>query len=71
MSERLEAAARGDIHYHGSSCVKCGSTLRYVTSGTCVACSSKASRESQSKLRKKIALLREQARSDQTADRGL
>lgn len=62
-SERMEAAARGDVTYHGGKCSKCGETLRYVLSANCVACSKKASTKSSKRQVETIRALREQARA--------
>jgi len=35
---RLEARDKGEMHYNGTPCNKCGATLRYVNSCACVAC---------------------------------
>lgn len=40
-----EARTKGDKHYTGTPCIKCGSTLRYVQSGACVPCGRKHAKE--------------------------
>lgn len=62
-SERMQAAARGDITYTGGKCGKCGGTLRYVISANCVACSKKSGAESNKKQIETIRALREQAKA--------
>lgn len=57
-SKRMDAAVKGEVHYHGKPCKKCGSTVRYVTTGVCVECAKAAS----SAVRLKVQELRRQAR---------
>lgn len=55
---RMQAAKNGAIHYLGSACKRCGSSVRYVTTGVCVDCT-KANNNS---VRAKIAQLRKEAK---------
>lgn len=59
-SPRFAAAEKGEVHYTGSPCRKCGSTLRYVTTGVCVECAKAASNAH----REKVQAIIRQARGN-------
>lgn len=51
MHAREEAAQAGERHYNGSSCKKCGNTLRHTASAACVRCANESSRIASKKRR--------------------
>lgn len=58
-SPRLQAAEKGQTHYEGTPCRTCGTSLKYTTTGNCVACSKAKTSETRAKVRE----LMEQAKA--------
>lgn len=58
-SNRLKAAKEGKTHYDGSACKTCGETMRYVSTGQCVACNKIRTYSQREKIRDLIRAARE------------
>ena len=58
-SIRFEAAKRGERHYEGTPCKRCGSTLRYVMTGSCVECTKAKSLAHRLKVQEQLRQARE------------
>ena len=70
MSERMEAAKRGETHYEGGQCGKCGNRLRYTSNATCVACSKEASKENVKRHSGLIRALLKRAKGERGSNEG-
>ncbi len=49
---RDREAKKGEVHYQGRPCRKCGETLRYICSSNCVACAVSRSQRRHETIRK-------------------
>jgi hypothetical protein len=58
---RIAAATKGEVHYEGSPCRNCGSTLRYVSTGQCVACVKTKTESRREEIRELIRAARAEA----------
>jgi len=70
MSERMGAAMRGEIHYEGGPCRKCGQTLRYTANATCVACAKETSKENAKRHSGLIRALLRHAKGERGSNEG-
>lgn len=57
-SLRFEAAKRGEKHFDGTPCRRCGATLRYVMTGSCVECTKAKSLAHRLKVQEKLREIR-------------